>query len=195
MHWLVSLPLTGSKDDTWSSLQQLATYNAPLAECHKFSIPELRVHRPLSPSSPRMQACYSVTPNPTSLQVCWDCSQGTTCDHPYRPACNNQPLSSSRQHAVTGRQAVFSCDVLLMMLSKYGWANWDASTGRYSLVPPPLPPVLMLPQLPPPPPSLFFPDEGGVRSLCPAYAPSDLRGAQRRGWGAGGDAELADGAE
>lgn len=43
MHWLVSLPQTGSRDDTWSKLTQIATYNAPLAECHKFSIPELKV--------------------------------------------------------------------------------------------------------------------------------------------------------
>ena len=43
MHWLVSLPLTGSKDDTWNTLQQLTTYNAPLSTNHKFSIPELRV--------------------------------------------------------------------------------------------------------------------------------------------------------
>lgn len=66
MHWLVSLPLTGSKDDTWSSLQQLAMYHAPLAECHKFSIPELRVRRALNPKPSSV---------PIRVQVCCHCYQ------------------------------------------------------------------------------------------------------------------------
>lgn len=44
MYWLVALPLLdGSVDRTWSTLQQVSTYNAALASNHKFSIPELRV--------------------------------------------------------------------------------------------------------------------------------------------------------
>ncbi len=43
MHWLVSLPLLGSRDETWNKLQQISTYDAPLSSNHKFNIPELRV--------------------------------------------------------------------------------------------------------------------------------------------------------
>lgn len=43
MYWLVALPLLDGPDRTWSTLQQISTYNAPLATNHRFSIPELRV--------------------------------------------------------------------------------------------------------------------------------------------------------
>ena len=43
MYWLVALPLLDGPDHTWSTLQQISTYNAPLATNHRFSIPELRV--------------------------------------------------------------------------------------------------------------------------------------------------------
>ena len=43
MYWLVALPLLDGPDRTWSTLQQISTYNAPLSTNHRFSIPELRV--------------------------------------------------------------------------------------------------------------------------------------------------------
>lgn len=69
MHWLVSLPQTGSKEDTWKSLTQIATYNAPLAECHKFSIPELKVHH--SPPQTLDSAAISLSQQLLRLNIKW----------------------------------------------------------------------------------------------------------------------------
>ncbi len=41
--WLVSLPLEGTRDNTWNILQNKTVYEKDLSSNHKFNIPELRV--------------------------------------------------------------------------------------------------------------------------------------------------------
>eukprot|EP00898_Chlorokybus_atmophyticus_P008580 jgi/Chlat1/8723/Chrsp9S08577 len=43
VYWLISVPVEGTRDNTWDSLQNKTVYERDLAQNHKFNIPELRV--------------------------------------------------------------------------------------------------------------------------------------------------------